>query len=228
MSAHASGVCRDGARHCGAALGIEPAVSTHTRRAPNLRSGGIKSRWPDSNRHHSTPARCGDWSQLPVMDVSSMLTRLQQRRSALSYNGIIEAVRETEERKMHAKPKGGNYHGGSFRRLRRSGAPLCAVPLVQILPYRSQFRECRSITKMCFLYCACCAKSLSAEVCPYFSKSLTPTIDALPNDINTGNPGFIGNLILRFSINVKIYDRICALCSNDKAICPLCCLVLQR
>ena len=81
---------------------------------------------------------------------------------------------------------------------------------------------------MCFLYCACCAKSLSAEVCPYFSKSLTPTIDALPNDINTRNPCFIGNLILRFSINVKIYDRICALCSNDKAICPLCCLVLQR
>lgn len=65
----------------------------------------------------------------------------------MSYNGIIEAVRETEERKPPAKPKGGNYHGGSFRRLRRSGAPLCAVPLVLILPYFTPFRECRGITK---------------------------------------------------------------------------------
>ena len=52
-----------------------------------------------------------------------------------------------EERKMPAKPKGGNYHGGSFRRLRRSGAPLRAVPLVLILPYFTPFRECRGITK---------------------------------------------------------------------------------
>lgn len=70
-----------------------------------------------------------------------------ERQAAFVSVYRIEAVRETEERKMPAKPKGGNYHGGSFRRLRRSGAPLCAVPLVLILPYCTPFRECRDITK---------------------------------------------------------------------------------
>ena len=70
-----------------------------------------------------------------------------ERQAAFVSVYRIEAARETEERKMHAKPKGGNYHGGLFRRLRRSGAPLCAVPLVLILPYCTPFREYRDITK---------------------------------------------------------------------------------
>ena len=111
-----------------------------------------KSRWADLNRHPHAPA--GAWLDASDVPGSKLAVWCHQRcpalngrRSALSYNGIIEAVRETEERKPPAKPKGGNYHGGSFRRLRRSGAPLCAVPLVLILPYCTPFRECRGITK---------------------------------------------------------------------------------
>ena len=44
---------------------------------------------------------------------------------------------------------------------------------------------------LCNLY-----NSYSAEVCPDLCKSFATPVNTLPDNINTGNPGFIGNLIL--------------------------------